>query len=193
MTSLIGTSCTSWLFISHFHREPSWNTTFLLSMTLQVSGLYNLYSLDSKQYPTSMHFSDLLSSFLMPVWRNESKCNTHKHSKIAHIRFSTMPYLIRCFPIQSLSWWSINQVYSRWSCFSPELCWQITTLEHPPFHLHNNPILTLHHTILLWCVWGRGLPLDSKPLAVYLKLIRRELTSMVTHNCLEPSSCLLFH
>jgi hypothetical protein len=47
------------------HASSSMNCTSLLIMNFLVIGLYNFYAFDSSLYPTNMHFSPLLSNFLL--------------------------------------------------------------------------------------------------------------------------------
>jgi hypothetical protein len=59
-------------------------------------------------------------------------------------------------------------VASRVHSFRPKLLGRLELSKHRPHHVYERPVLPVYHTILLWCVGGRELVLDSFLLKILL-------------------------
>jgi hypothetical protein len=64
----------------------------------------------------------------------------------------------------------VDGVASRVHGFRPKALGGLELSKHCPRHVYKRPILPLYHTILLWCVGGRELVLDSFLLKILLHL-----------------------
>jgi hypothetical protein len=76
----------------------------------------------------------------------------------------------------------VDPVYGVASCvhsFRPKSFGRLEFTKHRPRHVYKRPVLSLYHTVLLWCVGSRELVLDSFLLKVLLHLKILELGPFV--------------
>jgi hypothetical protein len=78
----------------------------------------------------------------------------------------------------------VDPVYGVASCvhgFQPKSFGCLEFTKHRPRHVCKRPVLSLYHTILLWCVGSGEVMLDSFLLKVFLHLKILELGPVVAH------------
>ena len=69
--------------------------------------------------------------------------------------------------------------------FRPELSWSLVLIKHRTSHLNKGPVLVLHDTILLRCVWSRELMSDAQCIKISVEASVLEFRAIVAPDVLD--------
>ena len=112
--------------------------------------------------------------------------NWPKYLQVLHIRFESASCLNRSCVRNTLSGWSVYQIYHTCYGLNPKIIWHTFWWEstnhitfrfkHAPRHVHDCSILSLGNSVVLRCVGTCYVMLQPKFFTVPLELIRLVLT-----------------
>ena len=115
----------------------------------------------------------------MPTFLHQNVAFAPKYTKVRDIGFVTGKEFVGGLLEETMQ---IESVYGVASCvhsFRPKPLGRLELSKHRPRHVDKRPVLSLYHTVLLWCVGSGELVLDAFLLKILLHLQILELGLVV--------------
>ena len=102
-----------------------------------------------------------------------------------YLRLVTGDYFIGCLAQILVDVETVDGMTRRVDCFGPKAIWSLVLIKHGSCGFNQCPILPLHNSILLSCIWSGEFMLDPFFIKKFLNIGVSEFRAIVTSNILD--------